>query len=400
MFLPISLITLCVSLVLLTLYIIIYWRSYVAIPAQGINEDERLATDTPDCLFPAITVVIITHDSDYMLEKMIDRVANQDYPNFEILIVNNASSDNTTNVIRQASVKYPQMIRDTYLPQNRNGILHTSIATTLGIRAARKEWIVLLRPNSAPKTNLWLRSIGAAIRDGHKFCIGYNDYYGYDNSPWTRRAKEWRRKQQILNFRAINRGGCRPIEAENTNIAFRKDDFFTYGGYGRWLSIKNYHENLYATTFVKSETAVMLTHADAQVETLLPPIYELWETDIKLIKRSYAKLSRATKLRRNFYTRLTILFVVSFLIMIAGLILSLDSCTLSIDNSLEIVPMAVEFTPGLSVTLIGLAATAIFLIASLVHYIYKVSRNNRDIRNITVPLTTDPSVNIYNPNNN
>lgn len=374
-----------------------YWRSYVPIPAQGINEDERLATSTPDYLLPAITVVLITHDSDYMLEKMIDRVANQDYPNFEILIVNNASSDNTTDVIRQASVKYPKLIRDTYLPQNRNGIIHTSMATTLGVRAARKEWIVLLRPNSAPKTNLWLRSIGAAIRDGYKFCIGYNDYYGYDNSLWMRKAKSWRMKQQILNYRAINRGSRKPIEAENSNIAFRKEDFLTFGGYGRWLNVKNYHENLYATTFVKNETAVMLTHADAQVETLLPPIYELWETDVKLIKRSYAKLSRATKFRRSLYARQTALYLLSFLVLIAGAIFSLDTCALTIDNTLDLIPLSIQLSPEISISLLGIAIVALFLIMSLIHYIYKVCRARRDIRHITVPLVSDPTMNIYNP---
>lgn len=385
---PLSLTLLIVSIILLLIYLILYWASYVPIKSQT---DETPEIDADNA--PSISVVIITHDSDALLERVIDEVASQDYPNFEIVVVNNASTDNTNDVIKRCSAKYPNLLRHTYLPQNRNGIIHMSIATTLGVRASRKEWVVILRPTSSPKSSQWLRSFANAIQQGYSLCLGYNEYYGYDNSSWVKKAKSWRRKAQILNYRAINRGKRMPIEAENTNIAFRKEDFLTNGGYGRWLDIKNDHEVLYATTYYPSNTTTLLTQADAQVETILPPIEDLWDTDKSLMKKAYKRLSKFTKLRRNYYTTLTILYLFTFLILCSGI--GLTYYLLPFDNSLLLINEKIYLDYSLpylgdEIPLIPLCTIAIYVITSLTHLIVKSHKNKRDIKNLTVPLKSNP----------
>ncbi len=379
---PISFILLCLSLIILLIYVILYWRSYVYIPAQ--SDEAPQPVDKANA--PSISVVIITHDSDDMLERVIDNIAGQNYPNFEIVVVNNASTDNTNDVIKRATAKYPNVIRHTYLPQNKNGILHMSIATTLGVRASRKEWIVLMRPNSTPKTNMWLNSIATAILQGYSLCLGYNDYYGYDDSAWVKSAIRWRKKHQILNFRAINRGKRKAIEAENTNIAFRKEDFLKFGGYGRWLDVKNYHENLYATTFYNSGEVAMLTEKDAQVEKLLPPIVDLWNTDKFLLKRAYKKFSRSTKLRRNYYSILTWLYIISVIVLGVGSYLAY--CPLPMDTTSLVFDYNIYI--GIDMPVVIAAAVLLFFIISLTHLIFKAYRNNSDYSAISVPLVSDP----------
>lgn len=382
--LPLSIILIGLSLILLLIYIVLHWRSYVAV--KTFNKEPHVYSKTDDC--PSFSVVIITHDSDNMLERVIDLVAAQDYPKFEILIVNNASTDNTNDVIKRASNKYPTLLRHTYLPQNRNGILHMSIATTLGVRASRNEWVVLLKPTSSPKTTNWLSSIAEAIVQGHSLCIGYNDYYGYDNSKWIKKAIKWRRKAQILNFRAISRGKRKPIEVESSNMVFRKQDFFDNGGYGRWLDIKSFHENPYATTFTKSREAIFLTRPEAQVETILPPIEDLWQTDCMLMKKSYRKFSFATKMRRNYYSILTFFYFISFLLLIAGIYFSL--MPLPFDNSTDYIDTTSVIINYGPIPILAPVSLLFFFIVSLIHYIYIIYFNRRDINRLYSPLVSNP----------
>ena len=381
---PIYLIILSASILLLIIYLILYWRSYVAVKSHesSVESQESL---------PGISVVIITHDSDRMLQHTINTVAAQQYPDFEIVVVNNASTDDTNDVIKRAAKQYPTLLRSTHLPQNRNGILHMTIATTLGVRAARKEWIVLLRPNSTPKSDLWLQNIAQAMHQDCDMCIGYNQYYSYDNTAWEKHALRWHQRQQILNYRAIYRGKRKPIAAESSNIAFRKQDFLDNGGYGRWLNLSSYHEPLYATTFATPRNTEMLMQPDAQVETLIPPILQLWETEHQQTKKAYRRLASSVKMRRHRYTFYTILALIAFALLVAGMVYSIVNGQQTTDNS----PFSM-FNAQCSIVNINLPALAacaaiLFVAITLIHLICKGHCWRKDRKFLNTPIVTDPA---------
>lgn len=382
---PISLTLIILSLLLLPICVILYHRSYISI-AKPQTPPSKPTIDTDK--LPSFSIVVATHDSDYMLKNAIDKLVAQQYPKFEIVIVNNASTDNTNDVITRATNEHPDLIRHTYLPQNRNGILHTAMATTLGVRASRNEWVILLKPNSTPKSSQWLMTIAQTIDHDTKLCIGYNDYYGYDNSKWVRKAIAWRKKSQIRNYHAICCGKRKPIETENSNIAFRKSDFFSNGGYGRWLFLKSFHENLYVTTFMKPCETKFLTTPEARVETLLPPIETLWQTERRLIKKSLSKLSRSTKLRRGHRLMINLLYIVAAIMMIAGVAFSVFPP--SSDNSQDYFDMVSATTLLQSVPLTSVVAALVFAILSLIHCIVVVWLDRRDAQRLYSPITTAP----------
>lgn len=386
---PISLIILVLSLILLITYIILYWCSYVPIrPMSQLKQSNPTANASVQ--WPGLSVVIITHDSESILRHTINSVACQQYPNFEIIVVNNASTDNTNDVIKRAVKQYPTLLRSTHLPQNRNGFLHMTMATTLGVRAARKEWVVLLRPNSIPKSSFWLQNIAEAINQGYDMCIGYNQYYGIDNSSWERCAIKWHRKAQVRNYRAIYRGKRCPIEAENSNFAFRKQDFLNNGGYGRWLNLPNYHEHPYTATFATTDSTAMLMQPDAQVETLLPPIRELWQTERQQIRKAYRRLPRIAKLRRHYYALLSMFLYIATIALLAGIYLAIFP--LNNDTSASIIEqyLILEHLPPIPVAVP--CTFIVFVALLLIHFIYKAHCVRQDKQRLNIPLVNNPAL--------
>ena len=381
---PIYLIILSASILLLIIYLILYWRRYVAVKSHESSVESQES-------WPGISVVIITHDSDRMLQHTIDNVAAQQYPDFEIVVVNNASTDDTNDVIKRAAKQYPNLLRSTHLPQNRNGILHMTIATTLGVRAARKEWIVLLRPNSTPKSDLWLQNIAQAVHQDCDMCIGYNQYYSYDNTAWEKHALRWHQRQQILNYRAIYRGKRKPIAAESSNIAFRKQDFLDNGGYGRWLNLSSYHEPLYATTFSTPGNTEMLMQPDAQVETLIPPILQLWETEHPQTKKAYRRLASSVKMRRHRYTFYTILALMAFALFVAGMVYSIVNGQQTTDNS-PFSMFDVQYSIfNIDFPALAACAAILFVAITLIHLICKGHCWRKDRKFLNTPIVADPA---------
>lgn len=385
---PIIIVLTAASFVLLSIYIILYWKSYVPIPLNTDNA-QHFGFKKDNTRLPSFSVVIITHDCDSLLEQLIKKLVAQQYPFFEILIVNNASTDGTNDVIKRATIEHPDIVRHTYLPQNRNGILHMSIATTLGVRAARNEWIILLKPTSFPKSELWIASIAHAILEGANICLGYNDYFGYDNSRWVRKAIRKRNKAQLLNFRAIFRGKCKPVECEGSNIVFSKKDFLKNGGYRHWLYLKTGHENLYITTNAPKGKTAFLTEPDSQVETILPPIEDLWKIERKLAVKSYKKFNMSTKLRRNHYTILGTVYVMSVLCMLASIYFTFFP--LETDSSYSILKTAWLSADHEVFITIPCILLLLFVIISLIHYFFVINFYHRDRKRLYTPLRTDSS---------
>jgi glycosyltransferase involved in cell wall biosynthesis len=87
--------------------------------------------------FPLVSVVIPAYNQAEFLVETIHSVLNQTYQNFEIIVVNDASSDNTNEVMKQFTdprIKYIVHEKNQRLPATRN----------TGIRAAQGEIIALL----------------------------------------------------------------------------------------------------------------------------------------------------------------------------------------------------------------------------------------------------------------
>lgn len=84
---------------------------------------------------PLISVIIPVFNRQCWIAKAVDSVLAQDYPRFELIVVNDGSTDKTAHVLSS----YGKKIR--VLNQKNSGV---SAARNLGIKAARGDWIAFL----------------------------------------------------------------------------------------------------------------------------------------------------------------------------------------------------------------------------------------------------------------
>lgn len=88
---------------------------------------------------PKVSVIIPTYNRAKYLPEAIDSVLNQTYQDFEIIIVDDGSTDNTEDIVCQYVEGAPERIR--YLHQNNKGV---SAATNNGIIESKGEYICFL----------------------------------------------------------------------------------------------------------------------------------------------------------------------------------------------------------------------------------------------------------------
>ncbi|MBH8566024.1 glycosyltransferase family 2 protein [Nostoc sp. CENA67] len=89
-----------------------------------------------------VSAIIIFLNAEKFIEEAIESVFAQTYENWELLLVDDGSTDNSTAIALQYAEKYPEKVR--YLEHDRHQNLGMSATRNLGIRNAKGEYIALL----------------------------------------------------------------------------------------------------------------------------------------------------------------------------------------------------------------------------------------------------------------
>ena len=85
-----------------------------------------------------ISIIIPTYNSEKTFKRCLDSIINQSYSDFEIVIIDGLSTDNTLSIIKEYAVKYPNI---KYLSEKDAGIYD---AMNKGICLAQGEWLYFL----------------------------------------------------------------------------------------------------------------------------------------------------------------------------------------------------------------------------------------------------------------
>ncbi|QLF94155.1 glycosyltransferase [Pseudomonas sp. ABC1] len=90
--------------------------------------------------YPLVSVCMNSYKHERYVSEAIDSVLAQDYPNIELVIVDDASPDNTAAIVQEYSTRHPERIRATLLKENEG----PSRAGNRAYAAARGEYIAFL----------------------------------------------------------------------------------------------------------------------------------------------------------------------------------------------------------------------------------------------------------------
>ena len=93
-----------------------------------------------------LSIIIVTHNSEEYIDNCIESINDQNFDNFEIIIVDNSSIDNTADKIQKYSEKN---VKVKFLKKN----LGFSSAVNIGIKDAEGDKIFLLNPDTKMKKN-------------------------------------------------------------------------------------------------------------------------------------------------------------------------------------------------------------------------------------------------------
>lgn len=196
-------------------------------PKEEVASEEESAGETPmgnDKPQP-ITVLITAHDNLPELERNLPKFLHQQYPcDYQVIVVCQSTDGDTIDYLKRTSAENPRLYY-TYIPESSRYMSRKKLQITLGVKAAKNEWIVLTEPTCAPQDDKWLQTMARQCQGTNHIVLGYVTLDG--ETKGVRRFESIRKAFYLLR-RAQRSYGYR---THMPNVAFRKSDFMDQQGY-------------------------------------------------------------------------------------------------------------------------------------------------------------------------
>lgn len=280
---------------------------------------------------PRFSIVIAAHDNAYELERNLPSVLSQDYEaGYEVVVVDESSTDETADVLKRLQNTYPNLYV-TFIPESSHYLSRRKLALTVGVKAAKNEWVVFTSADCKPLSEKWLTALSAHCTDDKDMVLGYTAY-AHD-------AKAFQRFYRLLTacyrFRRAQRSkayayGC-------SNLALRKSVFMERNGFLLNLKYLRGEYDFLVNEYAEADNAdVAFEHDACNVQDA--PSHKTWTNDHLFYMETRKHLSRGFAYR--FLNNIdTLLLHVNFLAQMAAIALSiyLENWTVTVAAALCVV---------------------------------------------------------------
>lgn len=273
---------------------------------------------------PGISIIITAKDEAENLRKNLPSILNQDYSNYEVVVVDNGSTDSTSDVLNGFKQSYPNLYT-TYIPVESEKVNSKKLALTIGIKAAKHDILLFTEPDTKPFTRKWVYEYSRAFSKDKDIVLGAcqiemnksfsNKFILFDNLFFG---------VKYLSFALINK----PYMGVGRNMAFRKKLFFDNKGFSSILNIEDGEDNVFINKIVtKENTAVIISEESMTVSNVINRFSTWRSAKTKYLTTQKYLTSNATSIlafeefsRYSFYSLFIILSVIGVLSSVYSLL--------------------------------------------------------------------------------
>jgi len=266
-----------VSFVILLLYQLILYGKIC------YNNKKKIDTNN----YPSLSVIITVKEVPQKLNRNLPYILNQNYPNFEVIIVNENLDEESNEYLINLEQTYKNL-HHTFIPDSTRYISTKKLAVTLGIRASHYDWLVFTEIDSHPISNQWLKKMSRNFTDDTDIVIGYSNY--------EKKKGEFTRyitfDRLLFSMRYLGSALLKcPYTGFGRNLCYRKNLFNESKGFSSYLQLQRGEDDLFINATASSTNTKVETSPESVIKIEVPENHQTWKEE----KLSYAVTSHFYK---------------------------------------------------------------------------------------------------------
>ena len=248
-------------------------------PAEAEEVKEEVVFESLKAPRPKVSLVLLSCNQVEELKANIPVFFMQTLKEMEIIVVDMGSTDETPALLEYLAANNPRL-RYTLIPPEADNENRRQLAITLGVRAAKADWVVVTDVDCEPQNAEWLETLASAFRDDRTFVLGYFNFNDEDDSI-TRSAIYERLRMQAMRYRSAVGTGRRDsngvvsfkgraIGGNTRNMAINKRRFLEAGGFTHCPTLFGSENNLLVDSLATPGSTAVVARPEACVRVSIP----------------------------------------------------------------------------------------------------------------------------------
>jgi biofilm PGA synthesis N-glycosyltransferase PgaC len=228
-----------------------------------VSNQSKLTAYKPSVQLPEtgipISVIISARNESANLSANLPSILTQNYPDFEVIVVNDCSYDNSDDVLSGFETVYPNLKVVTITEHDRFKT-GKKFALTLGIKAAKNEQLLFTDADCVPASENWITCMAAGFAEPAQIVLGYSPYKRTGNfiNPFIR----FETIKTAINYlsAALNGNAYMGI---GRNLAYTKTLFFAAKGFAAHMHVLSGDDDLFVNQNATPTNTVIEIHPEA-----------------------------------------------------------------------------------------------------------------------------------------
>ena len=175
-----------------------------------------------------VSIIICARNEAENLRNFLPAVLKQDYPDYEVIVVNDCSEDNSYEVLGNYLTQYPNL-RISTVNKDPKFTHNKKFAQFIGIKASKNEILLFTDADCKPESDKWLEGMTSHFDENTSFVLGYGGYLketGLLNKYIRYDCMTIAMQYLGMAIRGI------PYMGVGRNLAYRRSVFFSNKGFG------------------------------------------------------------------------------------------------------------------------------------------------------------------------
>ena len=244
-----------------------------------VSSENRVVSSEEGC--PGVSVLVCAHNEAYNLSAYLYALLSQDYPTYEVIVVDDGSEDKTREVIESYMVQ-DKRLRITFVPKEARVRSTKKLALTLAAKAAQYDYLLLTDADCTPESTHWI----SEMMSGFMPSTEYREQ-STENRKLTTQYSLLNTKEIVLGFGAyfyekgfVNRlvrydtlfnglhylsaaAHGHPYMGVGRNLAYKKELFFKTGGFKKMMNNRAGDDDLFVNHVANRKNTAVVCSRDS-----------------------------------------------------------------------------------------------------------------------------------------
>lgn len=223
----------------------------------------------------SVSVVVCARSEYENLQKLVPAILAQQYPDFELVIIDDASWDGTTGYLEELQLTDPR-IKTVFVSEDmKKNSKGKKLALTLGIKAAKHDILLLTDADCMPNSEHWISEMVLPyhLNPQTEIVLGYSPFV--KRHAWTNLVAQMENLLTAVSYfgYAINKN---PYMGVGRNLSYRKSLFFKVKGFASHHHIASGDDDLFVQDAATANNTAVCFNPKAFVNTTAKQTFKEW----------------------------------------------------------------------------------------------------------------------------